>query len=63
MVVVEFGNVAAARRREVCIDIVNGLTPDDVGGYVDSKKKRPRSVYRVGAMGLAEVAEDRGEMS
>lgn len=61
--VVEFGNVAAARRREVCIDIVDGLTPDDVGDYVDSEKTRSQSVYRVVAMGLAEVAEDRGEMS
>lgn len=29
IVVVELGNVAAARRREVCIDIVDRLTPSE----------------------------------
>lgn len=29
IVVVELGNVAATRRSEVCIDIVNGLTPGE----------------------------------
>lgn len=48
--VVEFGNVAAARRRDVCMDIVDGLTPDDVGEDMDSEKMRTRSVHQVDAM-------------
>lgn len=50
MLVVELGNVAAVRRREVCIDIVEGVSLESSSSSSILEKVQPCQVYRVGAM-------------